>query len=169
MALLLAWLGNTDLRASETPGSSDQGPILSALRAMAFDGVHLLSDHGPARTRSYAKWLNQQTGTSVTLHLAKLASPTSHEEIYRVAVQVVEAVRTAAPHADVTFHLSPGTPAMAAIWLLLAKTRYPARLIESSREQGVNEVAIPFELSAEYTPSQTRAQCPLRPCRGGWA
>jgi transcriptional regulator with PAS, ATPase and Fis domain len=49
-----------------------------------------------------------------------------------------------------TFHLSPGTPAMAAIWLLLAKTRYSARLIESSREQGVKEVSIPFDLSAEF-------------------
>ena len=41
---------------------------------------------------------------------------------------------------------------MAAIWLLLAKTRYPARLIESSREHGVKEVSIPFELSAEFAP-----------------
>lgn len=92
----------------------------------------------------------------MTQHLAKLASPTSHEEIYRVAVQVLEAVRATAPDTDVTFHLSPGTPAMAAIWLLLAKTRYPARLIESSREQGVKEVIVPFELSAEYTPGVNR-------------
>ena len=41
---------------------------------------------------------------------------------------------------------------MAAIWLLLAKTRYPARLIESSKEQGVKEVSIPFELVAEFVP-----------------
>ena len=42
---------------------------------------------------------------------------------------------------------------MAAIWILLAKTRYPATLIESSREQGVREVSIPFALSAEFFPS----------------
>ncbi len=49
--------------------------------------------------------------------------------------------------------LSPGTPAMAAIWVLLAKTRYPAQLIESSREHGVKDVHIPFELSAEFMPA----------------
>ncbi len=42
---------------------------------------------------------------------------------------------------------------MAAIWVLLAKTRYPATLIESSRDQGVREVSIPFDLSAEFIPS----------------
>ena len=31
---------------------------------------------------------------------------------------------------EITFHLSPGTPAMAAIWIILAKTRYGAELIE---------------------------------------
>jgi transcriptional regulator with PAS, ATPase and Fis domain len=42
---------------------------------------------------------------------------------------------------------------MAAIWLLLAKTRCPAKLIESSRGQGAKEVTIPFELSAEFAPA----------------
>jgi transcriptional regulator with PAS, ATPase and Fis domain len=45
---------------------------------------------------------------------------------------------------------------MAAIWLLLAKTRYPARLIETSKEHGVKEVVIPFDLAAEFIPSATR-------------
>lgn len=45
---------------------------------------------------------------------------------------------------------------MAAIWILLAKTRYPADLIESSREQGVRRVAIPFELSAEFSPGSSK-------------
>ena len=88
----------------------------------------------------------------MTLHPTKLTSPTNYEEIYRAAVQVTQVVRNGYPESDVTFHLSPGTPAMAAIWLLLAKTRYPAKLIESSREHGVKEVSIPFELSAEFVP-----------------
>jgi hypothetical protein len=35
------------------------------------------------------------------------------------------------PKASLIFHLSPGNPAMAAVWILLAKTRFPAQLIES--------------------------------------
>lgn len=157
MAVLLAWLGNADLRAAEGKDSAEQGPILSAIKVQNFDEVHLLSDHPAPRTRAYAKWLKQGSGVAVTLHLIKLTSPTCHEEIYRAAVQVIEALRRITPGVDLTFHLSPGTPAMAAIWLLLAKTRCPARLIESSREQGVKEVNIPFELSAEFFPSADKS------------
>lgn len=152
MSILLAWLGNADLRASESADSSEQGPILSAIKAFAFESVHLLSDHGTQKTRAYAKWLGQQGGLPVTPHQVKLTSPTSFEEIFHAAVGVIEAIKRASQSSPLTFHLSPGTPAMAAIWLLLAKTRYPATLIESSREQGAKEVSIPFELSAEFSP-----------------
>jgi transcriptional regulator with PAS, ATPase and Fis domain len=152
MDVLLTWLGNTDLRLSESQDSSEQGPILNVAKAMSFDAVHLLSDHPASRSRAYAKWLEEQSGNKIVLHPVKLTGPTNHEEIYRAASDTVQSIRKDHPAADLTFHLSPGTPAMAAIWLLLAKTRYPARLIESSREQGVKEVSIPFELSAEFTP-----------------
>ncbi len=152
MAILLAWLGNTDLRASEAQDLAEEGPILGAAKAMAFDAVHLISNHPTPKSRAYVKWLEGSVPISVTLHSTKLTSPTSYEEIYRAATQVVESVRKSHPESDLAFHLSPGTPAMAAIWLLLAKARYPARLIESSREQGVKEVCIPFELSAEFSP-----------------
>jgi len=152
MAILLAWLGNADLRAAEAGNSDGQGPILEALKVLAFEALHLLSDHSTQKTRAYVKWLEGQSSVRVTSHQTKLTSPTSFEEIFRAAVGVVEEVKRASPKGDLTFHLSPGTPAMAAIWLLLAKTRYPAILIESSREQGVKAVSIPFELSAEFAP-----------------
>lgn len=48
---------------------------------------------------------------------------------------------------------APGTPVMQAVWVLLGKTRYPCRFYQSSLEQGVEEVNIPFQLSAEYIPA----------------
>lgn len=153
MATLLAWLGNSDLRASEASDPVDQGPILNAIMAEHFDAVHLLSDHPLPKTDAYVKWLEQRSGIVAIRHPAKLTSPTNHEEIYRASTHVLEDLRRSRSTSDWVFHLSPGTPAMASIWLLLAKTRYPARLIESSREQGVKEVSIPFELSAEFMPS----------------
>ena len=152
MAILLAWLGNADLRASESSDTDEQGPILGALKAFPFDALHLLSDHSIQKTRAYAEWLCERSSVPVTSHQATLTSPTSFEEIFRAAVGTIDEIKRASPTDDLTFHLSPGTPAMAAIWLLLAKTRYPARLIESSRERGVKEVSIPFELSAEFVP-----------------
>ncbi len=153
MAILLAWLGNADLHASESSDSGEQGPILGALKAIAFDALHLLSDHGTQKTRAYTQWLGGQSSVPVTAHQVKLTSPTSFEEIFHAVVGMIDEIKRASPSSALTFHLSPGTPAMAAIWLLLAKTKYPATLIESSREHGVKEVSIPFELSAEFTPS----------------
>ena len=95
MAILLAWLGNTDLRASESSDSAEQGPILGALKSFDFDTLRLLSDHSTQKTRAYAKWLAGQSSVPVVSHLAKLTSPTSFEEIFRAAVGVIDDVREA--------------------------------------------------------------------------
>src|SRR5262249_8102461 len=54
---------------------------------------------------------------------------------------------------EFTFHLSPGTPAMATAWAIISKTTYPAELIQSSKDFGVKTVELPFELSAELLPA----------------
>lgn len=152
MPVLVTWLGNTDLRASEGSDVDGSGPILGAVSAIPFSAIYLLSDHGKQKTAAYVRWLQQRTGGVVNSHQVKLSSPTCFEEIYRAACSVVEEIKSTIPPNALTFHLSPGTPAMAAVWILLAKTRHPARLIESSREQGVKDVAVPFQLSAEFSP-----------------
>ena len=43
---------------------------------------------------------------------------------------------------------------MGAVWVLLAKTRFPAELIESSPEEGVRTISLPFEIAADYIPSR---------------
>jgi transcriptional regulator with PAS, ATPase and Fis domain len=45
---------------------------------------------------------------------------------------------------------------MAAVFLLLGKTRYAARFVESSRTHGVRDVEVPFSLSAEFLPDLLR-------------
>jgi hypothetical protein len=42
---------------------------------------------------------------------------------------------------------------MAAVWVLLGKTRFPAEFIESSKQQGVKTADVPFDISAELLPS----------------
>lgn len=148
MAILVSWIGNTDLRAAEGAVDLGMGPIVNALTSESYEAVHLLSDYDKNRTRSYVRWLATQVNVPATSHLFALSSPTNLEEIYRAADSVLSEV----PTKVLTLHLSPGTPAMAAIWILLAKTRYPARLIESSRGRGTKEVRIPFDLSAEFLP-----------------
>ncbi|MBU3917301.1 sigma-54 dependent transcriptional regulator, partial [bacterium] len=55
--------------------------------------------------------------------------------------------------ADLTINLSPGTPAMAAVWILLGKTKYKASFVQTSREKGVQKADIPFDITAEFLPS----------------
>ena len=156
MPILLTWLGNTDLRASESSAIDGLGPILSALRSLRFAEVHLLSDYSRQKTVAYAKCLSEQGQIPVKLHLVNLTSPTNFEEIFRASDSAIQEIREGSPSSKLTYHLSPETPAMAAVWILLAKTRYPAALIESSRELGVRKVAIPFELAAEFFPGMDK-------------
>ena len=99
------------------------------------------------------KWLLAQTQTRIEFRYINLSRPTHFGEIYEAATQAIQDVhKSNGPTAELTYHLSPGTPAMAAVWIILAKTRFPAELIESSKERGVTTAAVPFEMSAEFIP-----------------
>ncbi len=72
------------------------------------------------------------------------ASPASHDDLRPFMEEVLRRVRTEHPEARVVIHLSPGTPAMHAIWLLLGTTGFisdPVDLIQTSdRRSGVERV-----------------------------
>jgi DNA-binding NtrC family response regulator len=166
--VLLAWIGLADLRAAESAGEGEAneasgavsgvGPIASAAAALAVDELVVLSSHPPERGERYRTWLAARVAARVQLRAAPLSGPTDLGEIYQAAVQALEAVRAqhgrAAP--SLVFHLSAGTPAMAAAWIILAKTRFPAELVESSRGHGVRTVPVPFDLHAEFLPDLLR-------------
>jgi transcriptional regulator with PAS, ATPase and Fis domain len=157
MQILLAWLGNTDLRASDGDATAADGPILSGLKGKPFDRAVLLSNFPEKVAAKYARWLQQNTSVEVRIESVKLRGPTNFEDIYRAASKVLAPLTSKMPQASLTYHLSPGTPAMAAVWILLSRTRYPAELVESSRDHGLRTVSFPFDLAAEFTPSTTAA------------
>lgn len=152
MSTLFAWLGNTDLRASEDATGQDVGPILMALETRAYERLVLLSDHGQQKTKNFVAWLCGKFAGAIDVRYAKLRSPTDFEDIYVAANDAVSAALADSPEQQVTFHVSPGTPAMASVWVLLAKAKYGASLIESSREHGVRPVVVPFDVAAEFLP-----------------
>ncbi len=160
---MVAWLGMTDLRAAqEGPDAVGLGPIAGALLETPdlYQRIVLLDNLAPddPRVPAYRRWLAQQSSASIDHRRVKLRSPTDFGDIYRRAIEVVDDLQKRQPNAALTLHISPGTPAMTAVWLILGKTRYPqATLIESSREHGVKEVAFPFDLSAELIPDLLRS------------
>lgn len=147
---LLAWIGRTDLKAAAGDPDAGSGPIAQAVLAEPYKAIHLLSDFSAAETKAYVKWLSDQTTAGVQSYPSKLSSPTNFGEIYEAVTTVLD--RLQAIKNQLTFHLSPGTPAMAAVWILLAKTTWPARLIQSSSQAGVQVADVPFDIAAEFIP-----------------
>ncbi|MDM4018188.1 sigma-54 interaction domain-containing protein [Roseiconus lacunae] len=154
LSTLIAWIGNTDLRASRGELHVGAGPIAEAAKAREFDEIHLLSDHKSTESKAFAKWLKEEAGIQAKVWTKRLSGPTRFSEIYEAATEVLDSLFSKAQDRKLTFHISPGTPAMGAVWVLLAKTKFQAELIESSREEGVLTVSLPFEIAADYLPAR---------------
>lgn len=162
--VLVCWVGFTDLDCSrgKEPGL---GPVGQALTQRSFDRVALLSDASPDDRRQYQTWLKEQTGASFRLKAVSLPhGPMNFGDVHGCAVEAVldavdkskKASKGEAP--CLCFHISPGTPVMAAVWIILSKTRFPAELIGSRKlKKGeapdtptVYDVGVPLDISAEY-------------------
>ncbi len=156
--VLISWIGTTDLRAPQAGAEVGTGPVAQALEELRFDQARLLTNHEPETVAPYRAWLRARAPeVQIQVLQETLSSPTAFGEIYAAAVRACGAVVEKAPDASsLTFHLSPGTPAMAAIWVILAKTRFPAELIESSRLHGVRVASVPFDISADFLPDLLR-------------
>lgn len=155
--ILTSWIGATDLRAATGQNEAGLGPIGQAVKNDDFDVISLITDYDKKKVTQFANWLKGITKSKISIRHTPLSSPTSFGEIYQAASQIVaDQVKKYGPDTQLTFHLSPGTPAMAAVWIILAKTRFPATVIESSREHGVKVASIPFDISAEFIPDLLR-------------
>jgi DNA-binding NtrC family response regulator len=155
--VLVTWVGLTDLRAPREESEIGIGPIAQAVDADHYDEIVLLSDHPKAQVDPYVGWLTARTSSPIRVEHVKLSGPTQFGEIYQAARDVLEAVVARHGHdLKLVFHLSPGTPAMAAVWIILSKTRFPAELIESSRQHGVRTASVPFDISADFLPDLLR-------------
>lgn len=147
--LLISWVGDNDMRAArgEVKGP---GPIGTLLSQQAFDGFVLLANReDPKWAAPFADWLRAQTTAPITLRHRFLADPTDHAAIYAFVEPILAEHSRAGT--QLTVHLSSGTPAMHAVWLLLCKTRFAANLVQTSLEQGVKPANVPFDIYAELS------------------
>lgn len=149
--ILTSWIGGHDKNSIDASGQ-DRGPIISTLEAQGFDRVELLYNYPEKEIEPYLAWLREQVGIPVAARWVELESPIHMGGIYKAASALLEEL-TQPSAIDLHLLLSPGTPAMQAVWILLGKTQFPATFWESSREQGVQEAVIPFDISAEYIPT----------------
>ena len=159
---LVAWIGATDLASmgNDVGGqvkyqvekaikraireSDDGGPIKTLLQNESFDSIHLLCTYPKTLQPKFEKWL----GVKVEFYRpTKLEGPTDYASIYTTVDEFLKslyATKTQHP-TELCIHLSPGTPAMAAVWVLVGKSKYKATFFQSFRgESSVTE--IPFDL-----------------------
>ena len=156
-SILFSWIGFTDLKASRGEKNLGVGPIAQAVSERSFQEVILIYDVPDSDCKQYEKWLKTFTSAKIRTKKAVLSSPTHFGDIYEAAVGVIkDKLDSIDSDVEMTYHLSPGTPAMAAVWIIIAKTRYPATLIESSIKGGVKVASVPFDLSAEFIPDLLR-------------
>src|SRR4051812_26719046 len=170
--ILFSWIGYADLRSMAASLSADEcqevlkgipspkptpgqpGPLKCLLDLEKFDEVHLLSDHGTFKNRHYLKWL----GGDPVLHPVKLTNPTDYPEVFKaVDTELASVVSVPRPHAiDLCVHLSPGTPTMTAIWLLIGKSKYHPATFFQTHECKAWVTDIPFDLVVDYVPQVLR-------------
>lgn len=153
---LVAWIGGTDHEAAEGRLKGDVGPIAAALQARdGYDKVYLLTNYEHERSVVYCDWLARRTSLpsgAIDLFDIDLPSPVDYDAIYAEVSKNLAAARLPRDDVQLTFHLSPGTPAMTVIWIVLARTRFPARLIQTTRDRGVQEVKFFTDVADAFLP-----------------
>lgn len=145
--VLVQWVGHSDLRAlaaslpttkrkkildvikGDPACEGDFGPTRTLLDAQEFNEIRLLSNY----PSEWNKWLQAWLKTRTKLVEVRLERPTDYAAIFPLADSALAELKDSKTWADtdLCLHLSPGTPAMAAVWLLLGKTRYPATFYET--------------------------------------
>jgi len=153
--VLVSWVGHTDLRAA---GNNDTGPITSVLEDREFDAVLLMfSGYSDDECSDYENALKDRYPADIHSLECNLDNPTDYTAIHKSVVDAMAYIaKTFGDGCELSVHVSSGTPQMHVIWVLLSSTRFPAELIQSSGESGVQSISFPYEISAELLADMAR-------------
>src|SRR5262249_27497166 len=122
------------------------GPIRTLLKNESFHAVHLLSNYAPFLNRLFAKWL----GGTTTVHAVKLEDPTDYTGIFSAVTSTLEKIGDTDGN-ELAFFLSRGTPAMAATWILVGKSR-PDVAFYQTHDGRAWKTEIPYDVVASFVP-----------------
>ena len=170
--VLISWIGHADLAAMcldlgegersivyaavqnlPTKSAERPGPLKTALQAQAFAEVHLLTNYSRQVNDLYSAWLGQEA----TIHQVTLTSPTDYTSIFHASDEVCRGlwVRFRRERFETCMLLSPGTPAMATILILLRKSRYPSAFCQTFKGK-LQRTEIPYDLVDDFVPELLR-------------
>lgn len=166
--ILVSWIGTTDLLSMANRASPSvqkrilevcgrdrplegRGPIKTLVDSIEFDQIHLLCNYKDKVGGHYVKWL----GHGANLIEIDLSNPTDYPSVFNAVDSFLSELLSKEGPAQLSIHLSPGTPAMAAVWVLLGKSRYPATFYQTYGEK-YSETQIPFDLAIDFVPELLR-------------
>lgn len=153
--VLFAWVGMNDLKASRENKPGELGPIARVATEIDISRLVLLNNYGAGENvPAFIDWLKTHCKAPIELVSVDLPSPIDFAAIYVAAKgQVDKVIKEKRGKVTPVFHLSPGTPAMQAVWIMLGKGPFAeAELIQSSPQQGVQNVEMPFNIFTEFIP-----------------
>ena len=160
--ILYSWIGHNDLLGVAGDAPVDQqerilaalkidrkiarqdGPIKALLKQEAFDEIHLLSNYPKWLSGLFSEWLE----FDATIHTVKLDDPSNYEQIL-AATDIVLSKSARDYNSEYSFFLTPGTPSMAASWILVGKSRYDAVFWQSYQGKATRSV-IPYDVVAGF-------------------
>ncbi len=146
-AVLVSWVSVNHRAAPLLTAVRDpKSPLRSRVRRMYLcwrDAPRPEGDRERAALRETIETLRGELSPArpeiVELGWKTSAPPTDHAAIRSFVEQALRRVRDENPGALVAIHLSPGTPAMHAVWLALGTTGFiggPVQLIQTADERG---------------------------------
>jgi len=154
--ILVSWIGNADIDGGRETHLA--GPLVSVLKSRNFDSVYLLYNQADSNVAVLASRLEAELSVTVSLQKASLQSPIHFADIYKALDALLAEVVREHPDSPIYIQLTSGTPAMTAVSILTGKTKYRVKFLQSSLEQGVQQIDLPFDIAADFLPYVTEIQ-----------
>jgi transcriptional regulator with PAS, ATPase and Fis domain len=129
------------------------GPIKTLLNHEKFQSIYLLNNFGSKIGKLFKEFLPV---TSNLINI-KLDPPTDYEKVFHAVDITLKEIcqKYSMNTTELCIHLSPGTPTMTAIWVLLGKSKYPATFYQTYKGKAW-KTDIPFDLYVDFLPELMR-------------
>ncbi len=167
--ILVSWIGHTDLLAmiptlsesqvervrtivlDKAHGRAGLGPIKTLLQQEHFDEVCLIDNYA---AKDVLQWYSQWLGCKPHIITVAVNNPADYEEVFRISDSVLAEVcsrQKKSKEFSLSLLLTSGTPTMAAVFVLLGKTKYPAFFWQTHLGMAT-ETRIPYDLTSDLLP-----------------
>lgn len=166
--ILLSWLGHADINGQGSP--EEPGPLIRILESEQYKYLYLLHSQPEADVEQFISTIRNKFDLELISRQAHISSPVHFGDIYREFDAAIEEAHRQIPDGEISIQITSGTPAMSAVSILVGKAKYPARFIQASREQGVQEAELPFDIATDFLPALAKhSDQHLTQMMGGYA